>query len=324
MVSKQNSYHRGGEQPPDEGWWAALLSEEGRYNEHITSRQVSDAPQNDTKPTAAPDKQPKMDWLHIQELHGRDETVYLQVSGANRGGLLVEGDGIHGFVPVSHLVDIDLEPLEDERELQLETYVGQTLCLKVIECNPERGRVVLSQRAALAGSGRRNRLFETLKVGETVRGTVTNVTDFGAFVDLGGVEGLLHVSELSWGRVHHPSDVVTVGTEIETMIINVNKERLRVALSLKRIRPNPWETAEERYSVGQIVDATISGVVEFGAFARLEEGLDGLIHVSAMELEDSVDSHRDMIQEGQPVRVRVLHVDASRQRLGLSLVQGDE
>lgn len=324
MVSKQNDYRTGGEQPPDEGWWSALLSEEGRYNERTTSRQVSDTPPNDTNPTATPDKQPKMDWPHIQELHGRDETVYLQVCGANRGGLLVEGDGMQGFVPVSHLVDIDLESLEDKRELQLETYVGQTLCLKVIECNPERGRVVLSQRAALAGSGQRNRLFETLKAGETVRGIVTNVTNFGAFVDLGGVEGLLHVSELSWGRVHHPSDVVTVGTEIETMIINVDKGRLRVALSLKRIHSNPWETAEERYSPGQIVDATISGVVDFGAFARLEEGLDGLIHISAMELEEYADSHRDMIQEGQPVRVRVLHVDASRQRLGLGLVQDNE
>jgi len=179
---------------------------------------------------------------------------------------------------------------------------------------------VLSERAALFGPGRRMQLLENLLPAERISGTVTNITDFGVFVDLGGLEGLIHVSELSWGRVRHPAEVVKVGEEVLVYVISIDQDRQRVALSLKRLDSNPWETADERYHPGQEFDAVITSVMPFGAFARLEEGLDGLIHVSEMSIEDDLIKPSDIVAEGQQVQVRVLHVDAEKQRLGLSLI----
>lgn len=323
--------------PPavDDAWWAALLADEQRYNvsENASVAKGSaeargpSAPKGVSEPrgafasysTSAPEKPAALNWPQAETLYEQDETICLEVTGSNRGGLLVEGEGISGFVPLSHLVDLDPNLPESERDAALAAYEGTTLCLKIIECCPERGRVVLSQRAAQAGAGKRNFLFGSLNTGDRVFGVVTNVTDFGAFVDLGGVEGLVHVSELSWGRVHHPSDIVSVGRRLETMIINLDRERGRVALSLKRLAPNPWETAEMNYQPGQTVDAVITSVVSFGAFARLEDGLDGLIHASALSNNGGEVDPRQVLSEGQQVQVRVLHVDAHKQRLGLSL-----
>jgi small subunit ribosomal protein S1 len=244
----------------------------------------------------------------------------LRVTGFNRGGLLVEGGDIQGFVPISHLISLPGNKSEAEREHLLNRYVQCFLTLKVIECDPARGRVVLSERAALSEPGRRTRLLDTLNPGDRTWGTVTNITDFGVFVDLGGLEGLIHVSELSWGRVRHPADMLDLGDRIEVYVISIDRERLRVALSLKRLNPNPWETAEEHYEPGQVVEAVITSILPFGAFARLEEGLDGLIHVSEMgEPEENI-KPADFFFEGQSVKVRILQVNSARQRLGLSLV----
>jgi small subunit ribosomal protein S1 len=209
--------------------------------------------------------------------------------------------------------------LEDELRLKmLEDQVGQQMGLKVIEFDPERGRLVLSQRAALAGPGRRVELLTSLNPGDRVQGEVTNITRFGVFVDLGGVEGLIHVSELSWGRVGHPSDVVECGQEIEVQIISVDRDQDRVALSLKELLPDPWEKVDEQYSIEQIVEGVVTNVVKFGAFIGIEEGLEGLIHVS--ELGDGSFLHpRNVLHEGEQVRVRIIHIDASGRRLGLSL-----
>ncbi|MFZ6028102.1 MAG: 30S ribosomal protein S1 [Chloroflexota bacterium] len=301
--------------PPavDDAWWAALLAEEERY------QPAQNIPQMLKMPPVEAEKAIQVNWPEAEQLYLQDETICMQVTGYNRGGLLVEGEGICGFVPISHLIDIEADLTDDERDAALSAYMGATLCLKIIECCPERGRVVLSQRAALAGAGQRNYLFNKLSMGDRISGVVTNVTDFGAFIDLGGVEGLVHVSELSWGRVRHPGDIVQVGRRIETMIINVDRERGRVALSLKRLRPNPWEKAEESYLPGQVVDAVITSVVSFGAFARLEDGLDGLIHMSALNGNHAQGHASQALAEGQAVRVRVLHVDAAKQRLGLGL-----
>jgi len=302
--------------PPalDESWWAALLSEEDRNHSTAVSEPVKSEP-----PAANKAPNPQVDWSRVEQIYSQDQTVCLRVTGYNRGGLLVAGNMLQGFVPISHLVEVTFELPEAERNVLLAKYVDTTLCLKVIECDSERGRVVLSQRAALAGAGQRNFLFETLEVGEHVWGTVTNVTDFGVFVDLGGLEGLVHVSELSWGRVRHPIDVTSAGSRIETIVLCVDRERGRVALSLKRLHSNPWETAPDRYTPGQIIEAKITSIVSFGAFARLEEGLDGLIHISALARDGQLVSPWDVLSEGQQVRVRVLHVDAGKQRLGLSL-----
>jgi small subunit ribosomal protein S1 len=323
-VNKYNQTHYGEEPMPlDESWWTAVLAEEEEQGTSYSARVQSST---ENKPTAnhSPSRPSPVDWERAENIYSNDETINLQVFGYNRGGLLVEGDGLQGFVPLSHLIGLagekpDLDQGDPRIGHLLSTYVGRILRLKVIECEPERGRVVLSERAALAEPGRRNQLLDDLKTGDHAQGLVTNITDFGVFVDLGGVEGLIHVSELSWGRVRHPSDAASLGQNVEAYVIQVDKERSRVALSLKRLRQNPWDTAETRYQTGMVIDAIITSVVPFGAFARLEEGLDGLIHISEMSKSGEKVNPRDVLTEGQALRVRILQVDASRQRLGLSL-----
>jgi small subunit ribosomal protein S1 len=307
--------------PLDESWWAAILAEEEKYVPNSPNSQASkeSVQEKEAGTTRTSPKPPPVDWKLAESLFEKDDPVTLQVTGFNRGGLLVGGEGLHGFVPVSHLVDFDCLAEEKERENILEAYVGNSMNLKVIECDAERGRVVFSERAALSASGRRNQLFVTLKPGDRICGIVTNVTEFGVFVDLGGVEGLIHVSELSWGRVRHPSDVVKVGDQVGAYVIQVDRDKSRIALSLKRLRPNPWETAESRYRPGDVVEARVTSVVPFGAFARLEEGLDGLIHSTEFSSDGDESSPRRTFQEGEMLLVRVINVDAARQRLGLSL-----
>ncbi len=312
MLSKRYSPNMEEDMPPlDEGWWAAILSDE------------------DGHPPASHDSGGKtggqvnlsvVDWQRVRDLYDQDEIVDLRVQGYNRGGLLVEGDGIQGFVPVSHLIEMPTGVDEEERRAILTGYVGRTLKLKVIECEPDQDRVVFSERAALAGEGRRKILFDALKPNEIVSGCVTNVTDFGVFVDLGGLEGLIHVSELSWGRVQHPSDILKVGEEIEALVLHVSEENARVALSLKRLTENPWESISRRYKPGDVVKATITGITRFGAFARLEEGVEGLIHISSMNFGSKPADIAKVLSPGQPVQVRILHVEPEKRRLGLSLL----
>ncbi|MBN2148557.1 MAG: S1 RNA-binding domain-containing protein [Anaerolineales bacterium] len=310
------------EPPPklDEGWWAALLRDEEKYNHRVPDS----APQRDVSVEQVGAGYRSMvsnvniDWQQVQQLFDQDTTISLDVTGYNRGGLLVGMGGLHGFVPVSHLIDISCQMDEAMREQIMLTYMNRSISVKVIECDEERGRVVYSERAALAACGRRNELFCDVKPGDIVYGAVTNITDFGIFVDLGGVEGLVHVSELSWGRVRHPSDVANVGHQVKSYVLQVDKERSRIALSLKRLHPNPWDTAEQRYQPGQLIEVTITSLVPFGAFARLEEGLDGLIHATQISASGENDSLKGL-EEGQVVRARVLNVDSTRQRLGLSL-----
>jgi small subunit ribosomal protein S1 len=303
---------QGGPPSIDESWWSAILAEDGKPNPK-DAKPLPPALNKESHPL-------NVDWDHARQIYERDETVNLLVTGFNRGGLLVEGGDMQGFVPISHLVNLPCEKTDEEREHLLSRYLESTLVLKVIECDPSRGRVVFSERAAQSAPGRRTALLDLLKPGERVWGLVTNITDFGVFVDLGGLEGLVHVSELSWGRVRHPADMVHIADRIQVYIISVDRERLRVALSLKRLIANPWETAEERYFPGQVVEAEITTVMPFGAFARLEEGLDGLIHVSEMIMQEGLVKPEELIYEGSRVMVRILQVDAARQRLGLSLI----
>jgi len=305
--------------PMDESWWEAVLTEDEKHFGGYTPKVTRQAGMENHRPAEQfGEVEPEIvDWEKAVHLYERDEVISLQVAGYNRGGLLVSGEGLQGFVPISHLVAAPCG--ESNPESWLESYIDETLRLKVIECDKERGRVVFSERAAQAEPGSRKRLLENLRPGDCTYGTVTNITDFGIFVDLGGVEGLVHVSEISWGRVHHPADVVALGEKVEVHVINIDQERARIALSLKRLRANPWESAEKRYFPGQVTEAVVTSIVPFGAFARLEEGLDGLIHISEMGPGSDAVSSGEVVQEGQRVKVRVLHVDAARQRLGLSL-----
>ena len=316
MVKKSYSEElQEGSQPLDESWWAAVLAEEETGPSKESKGQA--------KPGFGKAHQPDVNWVQARKVYDSDETVMLEVVDYNRGGLLVEGDDLQGFVPISHLVDIPSDSGDqegEERDHMLRSYLASAMKLKVIECDQDRGRVVFSERAALFEPGRRMHLLENLQPSQKIYGTVTNVTDFGIFVDLGGLEGLIHVSELSWGRVRHPTEVLNIGDEVEVYVISIDQERQRVALSLKRLHPNPWEAAEVRYYPGQQVEAQITSVLPFGAFARLEEGLDGLIHVSEMSSDEEEINPSQVVAEGQRVQVRVLHVDAGNQRLGLSLI----
>jgi small subunit ribosomal protein S1 len=319
MVNKTR-YHDDQASPPpmDESWWEAVLTEEDMLACSPASRAsrqmiISSKWEEEGSARALSEV---LDWQRAIELYEQDMVVSMLVTSWNRGGLLVCGDQLQGFVPVSHLIESPCQPADMEEWLA--SYVDRTLDLKVIECDQERGRVVLSERAAQSSPGSRNRLLQNLAPGSCATGTVTNITDFGVFVDLGGVEGLVHVSEISWGRVQHPTEVVSLGQEVVVYVINVDPKRARVALSLKRLHSNPWETAEERYFPGQITEAVITSIVPFGAFARLEEGLDGLIHVSEITANEDLETMAGL-QEGQRVKVRILHVNASKQRLGLSL-----
>ncbi|HSA99461.1 MAG TPA: S1 RNA-binding domain-containing protein [Anaerolineales bacterium] len=310
----------------DEGWWESVLAEERQYA-------PPRPPQGGMKPKPATPAQAKTepqptvpaiqtDWNAVKDLYSNDRIVDMKVSGHNRGGLLVEQDGISGFIPFSHLIDLAGKEQEANRDVSLEAYVGKMLRVKVIECVPEEGRVVFSERAALAEPGKRAELFHQLQTGSQVNGVVTNVTDFGVFVDLGGVEGLIHISELSWGRVSHPNQIVKLGEEIKVQVLDVSAERCRVALSLKRITANPWERASIEFPVNTIHQAVITSVMSYGAFARIEAGVEGLIHASEMALAPN-QTPREVLFEGQELQVRILHVDAAHQRMGLSLMLGD-
>lgn len=228
MVYKKEAFAIEEEQPelPDEGWWSSVLSDE----EIFSSKEVPLRTGGQTSPE-------EVDWDRIQDLFDQDEIVTLRVQNFNRGGLLVEGEGLQGFVPISHLVDMPQGIDEDQKQLILAGYISRILTLKVIECEPAQERVVFSERAALAGQGRRKFLFNSLKPGDIVTGIVTNITDFGVFVDLGGLEGLIHVSELSWGRVQHPGDIVKNDQEVTAQVLQISEENSRVALSLQTTHP---------------------------------------------------------------------------------------
>jgi small subunit ribosomal protein S1 len=301
-----------GPPPMDEGWWASVLGEQEAQAPQTRPRSGEAGVDRVNCPGSAED------WAWARHLYESDDTVELPAIGFNRGGLLVQAHGLRGFVPVSHLVDLPPAGEGADRSDQLSALVGSALCLKVIEFDPERGRLVFSQRAAQAGPGCRADLLARLRPGERVSGIVTNITRFGVFVELGGVEGLIHVSELSWGRVRHPSDAVCCGQHVEVKVLSVDREQGRVALSLKDLMPDPWQTVEDRYKVGQIVDGVVMNVVRFGAFVGLEEGLEGLVHVSEIG-DGSGHQAQNGLQEGERVRARVVHINGAERRLGLSL-----
>lgn len=344
VLTAQPSIQQPPEEALDEGWWESLLADEERFlssqrphaAQGMLPRRPSPRPAasastpSSASPSApssvsssAPSSVPasaspsvSVDWQYAEAVYRQDQVVTLLVSGSNRGGLLVEGDRLAGFVPYSHLADMTCQS-DAERERFLESYIGRELTLKVIECVPAEGRIVFSERAARAGAGRRTELFSYLRPGAIVQGEVTNITDFGVFVDLGGVEGLIHISELSWGRVIHPGHIVQMGQRLQVQVIDILPERCRIALSLKRLQPNPWETAPARYAIGDIVPATITSIVSYGLFARLDEGLEGLVHNSEIPPEHM--PARKNFRENQRIHVRILHLDAPHQRLGLSL-----
>lgn len=302
----------------DESYWQALLSEDIAKNAPEPNQAENDW--SAFAPYLTSGQASSNGWQQAQELLETGALLQLQVKGYNRGGLLIEWHSLTGFVPASHLTGLTFHLTEEKRLAELANYVGSTLTLKIIELDASEKRFILSERATIDDEARKTVLLHEIQPEQIRRGCVTNLCDFGAFVDLGGVEGLIHISEISWGRINHPGDMLESGQNIDVHVINVDPENGRVGLSLKRLMPDPWEGVRERYQVGQLVQGTVTNVVNFGAFTRLEEGLEGLIHVS--ELAEGNFLHpRNVVNEGETVIARVLHIDGERRRIALSLRQ---
>jgi small subunit ribosomal protein S1 len=243
-----------------------------------------------------------------------------RVIAANRGGVIVPYGELRGFIPASHIVGLPRGLDDEERISYLQGYVGQRLELKIIEVNPNRRRLVLSERQAQreAREKAKQNLLDTLHEGEVVTGTVSSLRDFGAFVDLGGADGLIHVSELAWHRVRHPGEIVSVGEEIRAYVLQLDHERQRIGLSLKRLLPNPWLEIERTHSIGQLVDGTVSRVVSFGAFVELENGIEALLHISEIA-DPQPDRVEDVLRPGDYVVAQIVNFEPHRQRMGLSI-----
>ena len=321
-------------------------------------------------------------WRTLDKARESGEHLEGRILGFNRGGAIVEVEGVQGFVPMSQLVSVsrdnirearraesseapaEEQPAAEEQPTAAEEQpvaeeqptaegesgtepdqpsadaeapsapdsgpppsddIGKVLSLKVLEVNRGRNRAILSERQALQllRDERKARLIEELSVGEVRRGRVTGISTFGAFVDLGGADGLVHISELSWGTVRSAEEVVSVGDEVDVYVLRIDAENRKIALSLKRLQPEPWETITERYQPGDIVDATVTKLTDFGAFARVEGSVEGLIHIS--ELASRVINHpREVVGEGDKVRLKILRIEPERRRLGLSLRQAEE
>jgi len=267
------------------------------------------------------------DWTKAEELMASGEVWEGIVTDANRGGLIVPFGNLRGFVPASHVMDLPRGLNENDRKGHMTNLVGKKVAVKVIEVNRKRRRLVLSQRDAQRNSRdrRKETLLEELQEGAVCTGIVSGLRDFGAFVDLGGADGLIHISELAWHRVKHPKELLTVGQEVEVYVLRLDRDGKRIGLSLKRLQKNPWELVDEMYHVGQLVEGEVSRVAQFGAFVSLEPGIEALLHASQMA--DPVpEDATALLNEGQKLLMRVISIETHRQRLGLSLkdVTGEE
>ena len=260
-------------------------------------------------------------WKVLQKHLESGEFLDGKVRAFNKGGAVVDVEGIQGFVPLSQLAP-NSRASELTQEDVLAQRIGETIKLQLLELDRQRNRVVLSEKQALQHlrDQEKDRLLRELNEGEVRKGVVSGVSAFGAFVDLGGADGLIHISEMSWDQVQSPSDLVTIGAEIEVYVLKVDQESRKIALSLRRLSPEPWQTAAENYSLGQIVEAVVTRLADFGAFARIQGNIEGLIHIS--ELAHHVIRHpKEVVSEGDTVSLKIINIEPERRRLGLSLKQ---
>ncbi|MFL5670677.1 MAG: 30S ribosomal protein S1, partial [Chloroflexota bacterium] len=270
-------------------------------------------------------------WRAMQEQLDAGVIIEAPVIDHNKGGLIVDC-GIRGFVPISQIVDFPRRPQNEQprdaaQEIaeKLQPYVGRKLRLKILEVNRKANRLILSEKVALYEERRekRDELFSSLQVGQKVTGTVRSIAPFGVFIDLGGIDGLVHKSELSWNKVNNPESGYHVGEEVEAEVIDINHERGRISLSIRRLQPDPWHSTVADFKVGDIIDGTVTKLVNFGAFVRVRDGLEGLIHISELS-HQRVAHPGDVVHEGQSLKLKIISLDSERHRLGLSLKQAEE
>jgi small subunit ribosomal protein S1 len=264
----------------------------------------------------------RYDWEKARSLLGSDEVVEVSVTGHNRGGILVKWNRLEGFIPSSHMVSFNVS---SERRESLNELNGKELVVKVIEVDQDRRRLIFSEREAQKEwrAQQKARLLEELSEGDVVKGVVTGLRDFGAFVNLGGADGLIHVSELAWHRVDHPRDILKVGDEIDVYVLNLDRDSNRIALSRKRLLRDPWEDASERYHEGQLVEGVVTNVVDFGAFVALDNGLEGLLHLSEMG-DGSLKEPHSYVQKGDRLSLRISHLEPEKRRVGFTQRWGTE
>jgi small subunit ribosomal protein S1 len=250
-------------------------------------------------------------WKAIEQAHEQGEPVVGRVIEVVKGGLILDL-GVRGFLPAS-LVDI-------RRVQDLDEFLGQELRSKVIELNRSRNNVVLSRRAVLEDERKemRQAILDRLNPGDVVEGTISNIVDFGAFVDLDGMDGLIHISELSWSHVNHPSEVLEIGQKVNVKVLDIDRDRQRISLGLKQTQSDPWQQVLESYQEGDVVAGKVTKVVTFGAFVEILPGVEGLVHISELA-QHHVENPREVVSQGDTVNVRILEVDAERRRLSLSL-----
>ncbi|MHB1131224.1 MAG: 30S ribosomal protein S1 [Chloroflexota bacterium] len=267
-------------------------------------------------------------WRQVEKRHEENATIEAEIVDANKGGLIVNVNGLRGFVPSSQVVGFRQIAPQGEQEgvdERLQAMVGRNVSLKVLEINRRRNRLILSERAAMQEirARRKEELLLELEPGQMRHGRISSVCDFGAFVDLGGADGLVHISELAWSPTSHPSEVVQVGQEVDVQVISVDREKKKIALSLRRALPEPWSQVADHFNVGDEVQGRITKLSSFGAFARIADGVEGLIHIS--ELSDERISHpKNVVQEGDVLTLKVIRVEPERRRLGLSLRQATQ
>lgn len=256
-------------------------------------------------------------WKKIEEAYKNEEEISGTGKEVVKGGLLASIKGYSAFVPASQL---SLHYVED-----LSTFVGETLRLRILEIDKRRNRVVASQKVILEAeeAGKREKLWASLKEGQTIKGEVKRLTNFGAFVDIGGIDGLIHISDLSWGHIKSPKQVVTEGQEVEVLVLSVDKDNNRISLGYKQTLPHPWDNIEEKYPVGQIFQGKIVRITNFGAFVELEPGVDGLVHISQIS-DKRINKVEDVLKIGEMTYVKVLNVKPEEQRISLSIKEAVE
>jgi len=260
------------------------------------------------------------DWVRAEALMNAGEIHESIVADANRGGLIVPFGNLRGFIPASHVADLPRGLDDENRKDFMMSFIGKPIIVKIIEVSRKRRRLVMSQRDAARErrDSSKESLLENLKEGEVRRGRVSGLRDFGAFVDLGGADGLIHISELAWCRVKLPREVLNVGDEIDVYILRLDQDTKRIGLSLKRLQPNPWSLVDTLYHVGQVVEGTVSRVAQFGAFVSLEPGIEALLH--ANQITDPAPEDPTLhLRDGEKLLMRVISIESHRQRLGLSL-----
>jgi small subunit ribosomal protein S1 len=269
--------------------------------------------------------QQERDWRDAEALLESGEVFESAVIGYNRGGVICRVGKVRGFIPASQLVTKGDAKGDANEETRYASLVGKSLWLKVVELDRKRNRLILSERLAQRERrrSRKDELLSELKKGDVRKGRISSLAKFGAFVDLGGADGLIHLSELSWSRVNHPSEVIQVGDEVQVYVLNVDRDRKRIGLSLRRLEPEPWSVVHDRYAVGQVVEGIITKLASFGAFARVDGTLEGLIHIS--ELANHRVTHpREVVKEGDVLNLRIIRIDPARRRMGLSLKRAAE